>query len=445
MQEIFFKIGRTGKYSLYDYMDFLDVLGERKNGKHLLVDLLFFLTIAAAFVSPPLGLCGVSIVMCFNITTYLKEKKQIEPYLTSFHYIFRLIRGAEELSGIHAQQLEGRLSKVRKLLPQFGKLNRSASLGMRTSSGDPMGIVADYINMMLHLDIIGFNIMLHAVREQTENIDRLVTIVGELDALIAAAGFRHSLPAWCVPKLTAAETVADGAAHGAVESSGQHFEALSLQLEQLYHPLLADPVKNDIETTNGVLLTGSNASGKSTFLKAVALNMILAQTIHTCCADHCQSSYWRVMTSMALRDDLGSGESYYIVEIRSLKRILDAAQSPGAPVLCFVDEVLRGTNTVERIAASTQILKSLHKPGVCCFAATHDVELTGLLEAEYDNYHFEEQIADGDISFPYLLMPGRATSRNAIRLLEMMGYSEEIIKKADDQAAEFLKTGVWKA
>lgn len=91
--------------------------------------------------------------------------------------------------------------------------------------------------------------------------------------------------------------------------------------------------------------------------------MILAQTIHTCCADRCQSSYWRVMTSMALRDDLGSGESYYIVEIRSLKRILDAAQSPGAPVLCFVDEVLRGTNTVERIAASTQILKSLHKPG----------------------------------------------------------------------------------
>ena len=444
MQEIFSKIGRTGKYSLYDYMDFLDVLGERKNGKHLLADLLFFLMIAAAFVSPPLGLCGMSAVMCFNITTYLKEKKQIEPYLTSFHYIFRLIRGAEELSKIHAQQLEDRLGKVRKLLPQFGKLNRSASLGMRTSSGDPMGIVADYINMMLHLDIIGFNIMLHAVREQTENIDRLVTIVGELDALIAAAGFRHSLPAWCVPKLTAAEA-ADGAAHGAVESSRLHFEASSLQLEQLYHPLLADPVKNDIKTTNGVLLTGSNASGKSTFLKAVALNMILAQTIHTCCADRCQSSYWRVMTSMALRDDLGSGESYYIVEIRSLKRILDAAQSPGAPVLCFVDEVLRGTNTVERIAASTQILRSLHKPGVCCFAATHDVELTGLLETEYDNYHFEEQIADGDISFPYLLMPGRATSRNAIRLLEMMGYSEEIIKKADDQAAEFLKTGVWKA
>ena len=87
----------------------------------------------------------------------------------------------------------------------------------------------------------------------------------------------------------------------------------------------------------------------------------------------------------------------------------------------------------------------MEREDILCFAATHDIELTHILEKGYDNYHFEEQIADGDISFPYLLMPGRATSRNAIRLLEMMGYSEEIIKKADDQAAEFLKTGVWKA
>lgn len=432
LQEIFTKTGRTGKYSLYDYLDFLDTLGERKNTKHLLADLLLVLAIVVICINSPLGLCALSAVMCFNITTYLKEKKLIEPYLTSFRYIFRLIAGAGELCKIHAEPLEDRLGAVRKLLTQFGKLNRSSSLGMRTSSGDPMGVVTDYINMILHLDIIGFNMMLHAVREQTENIDRLVTIVGELDALIAAAGFRHSLPGWCVPEL--------------VETGTEDADAAPfLDLEQMYHPLLADPVKNDIRTTNGVLLTGSNASGKSTFLKAVALNMILAQTIHTCCADRCKSSYWRVMTSMALRDDLDSGESYYIVEIRSLKRILDAADQAGTSVLCFVDEVLRGTNTVERIAASTQILKSLHRPGVCCFAATHDVELTGLLGQEYDNYHFEEQIADGDISFPYLLMPGRATSRNAIRLLEMMGYSEEIIQKADSQAAEFLKTGVWKA
>jgi DNA mismatch repair ATPase MutS len=79
---------------------------------------------------------------------------------------------------------------------------------------------------------------------------------------------------------------------------------------------------------------------------------------------------------MSLRDDLQGGDSYYVVEIKALKRILTAAKEPGRPVLCFVDEVLRGTNTVERIAASTQILKSFDGRAVLCFAATHDIELT---------------------------------------------------------------------
>ena len=92
------------------------------------------------------------------------------------------------------------------------------------------------------------------------------------------------------------------------------------------------------------------------------------------------------------RQDLESGESYYIVEIGALKRILDVTAVKTPPVLCFVDEVLRGTNTVERIAASTQILKSLSRENVTCFAATHDIELTRLLQEEYDNYHFEEQV-----------------------------------------------------
>ena len=106
--------------------------------------------------------------------------------------------------------------------------------------------------------------------------------------------------------------------------------------------------------------------------------------------------------------------------------------------------MLRGTNTVERIAASTQVLKSLHRPGVICFAATHDIELTRLLEKEYDNYHFEEQVEEDDIQFNYRLMPGRAGSRNAIRLLGVIGYDQEIIREADRMAQEFLQTGEWK-
>ena len=132
------------------------------------------------------------------------------------------------------------------------------------------------------------------------------------------------------------------------------------------------------------------------------------------------------------------------MEIKALKRILDVVNKEPSPVLCFVDEVLRGTNTVERIAASTQVLKSLHRPGVLCFAATHDIELTRLLETAYDNYHFEEQVEGDDIRFNYQLMPGRAGTRNAIRLLGIIGYDEDIIREADRMAEEFLRTGEWR-
>ena len=122
--------------------------------------------------------------------------------------------------------------------------------------------------------------------------------------------------------------------------------------------LITKPVKNSIQARKGVLLTGSNASGKSTFLKMVAVQAILAQTVYTCLAKEYEADTFVIASSMSLRDNLESGESYYIVEIKSIKRILDLTSQETYPVLCFVDEVLRGTNTVERIAASSRILQS---------------------------------------------------------------------------------------
>lgn len=444
VQMLYRQMGRTGKYSLYDYLDFLDDLGERKNGLQILLDLLFIPAVALIAVSAQAGLLFLMILLIFNITTYLKEKRATEPYLISFRYVFRAIAAAKKLCREDIPVLKEETGELEILLKRFQKLERNAALGMRSMGGDgnPLTIVLDYINMAFHFDILAFNTMLHQVREHAGDIDELLTVTGKIDALIAAAGYRKSLGAWCRPEFYADRR--NGRNHErtgngpAAERKAPWFE-----MKQLYHPLLDDPVKNDITAMQGALLTGSNASGKSTFLKAVALNAILAQTIHTCCADFYRGCFFRTMTSMALKDDLGSGESYYIVEIRSLKRILEASAQDGYPVLCFVDEVLRGTNTVERIAASTQILKSLHKPGVCCFAATHDIELTELLRRDYANYHFEEEITEGDIHFPYRLMEGKATSRNAIRLLSIMGYEEQIIEAADEMAAHFVACGSW--
>ena len=147
-------------------------------------------------------------------------------------------------------------------------------------------------------------------------------------------------------------------------------------------------------------------------------------------ADSFESDFYKIMSAMSLRDDIQGGDSYYMVEIKALKRIMDEAKKEGFPVLCFVDEVLRGTNTIERIAASVQILKSL-------------TELTHILENNYANYHFEEEIEDDDIYFSYKIMTGRATTRNAIKLLGIMGYDKNIISQAEMMANNFISTGNW--
>ena len=113
------------------------------------------------------------------------------------------------------------------------------------------------------------------------------------------------------------------------------------------------------------------------------------------------------------------------------------------PVLCCIDEVLRGTNTVERIAASAEILRCFAGRKVLCLAATHDLELTSLLGDVFDNYHFSEQIKDGDVRFSYRLQTGPSTTCNAIALLGALGYDRALVDSARTRADRFLTEGSW--
>lgn len=419
------KLGHTGKYSLYDYLDNLDILGERSNRKHIILNLLFLPFIMVAFVNLPIALTGLAFLICYNIVTYFKEKNEIDPYITSFAYVVRLMLECENLLQIKIPACENEWEKIRTNVKELKAVRRGSfwlfSSNRSVSSGNPLDILMDYARMIFHIDLIQFNKMLSHLRSHLTNVDVLIETVGYVETAIAIGAFRVSQESYCIPD----------------------FKGESLQIRDACHPLLTNPVKNSIDTSKGVLLTGSNASGKSTFLKTVAINAILAQTIHTCTASEYKAPFYEIYSSMSLHDDIERGESYYIVEIKAMKRILDAAAEGTGRVLCFVDEVLRGTNTVERIAASTQILKSLAGKNLLCFAATHDIELTELLQKDYENYHFEEDVVDGDIFFPYKLMSGAAATRNAIKLLEIMGYDKKVIDKAQSQAEYFVKTGEW--
>lgn len=429
LQRIFYLLGRSGRHSLYEYLDRLDVLGDRKNGKYLFFDFLAIASLGMMFFSLPVGLVCLFFVFCHNILGYFKEYREVEPYVTSFAYIRRLLQGAEELGKEEILQIEEELTTLRTSGGRLRGFLRNSYLAaaIDQGNGNPLGILFDYFRMLFYLDLIRFNKALRALREHMGEVDQIITVLGKLETAVAVGSFRESLKkGYCVPEL---------------EEAG---ERLFFEAAALYHPLLQEPVDNSVSLHRGMLLTGSNASGKSTFLRAAAVNALLAQTVHTCAAKRYHAPFFRIYSSMTLQDDLEGGDSYYMAEIKSIKRILDQAGQKGKrPVLCFVDEVLRGTNTVERIAASTQIMKRLSTSWALCFAATHDVELTILLEKEFDNYHFEERIEENDISFPYQLKQGAANTRNAIALLRMLQYDERITIEAEAMAKRFLEKGSW--
>ena len=183
-------------------------------------------------------------------------------------------------------------------------------------------------------DIVAFCHIEKALRKCRKETLQLYEFVGDVDTDIAIVSFRKSLKNWCSPM---------------IQKSG------SIRLEEICHPLMDDGVANSIELQKGAIFTGANASGKSTFMKAVAINVILAQTIHTCVAKNVKMPTIKVMTSMALRDDVVQKESYYMREMEYLKRMLDEIEK-GEPVLFVIDEILKGTNTRERLGASKAIL-----------------------------------------------------------------------------------------
>ena len=426
LQLAYYDIGSNSRYSIYDYIDYLKNVGNTDNKRDILMLVLMAASVALCFVSFSIGFVSLVVLMLIQILTYFKVKGDIDPYLVTYGYIMRVIRSAGSFTGIKDEAFAKDLSDLSKAAGEFSSFQAGAyillSPNRMNSGGNPADLILDYIRMITHVDIIKFNQMYKQITQKREYLDRILEITGRIEAEISVACFRASFEGrYAVP-----------------EFGKEGYEA-----SDLIHPLIDEAVPNSIKADRGVLLTGSNASGKSTFLKTCAINTVLAQSLHTALGSSYRAPFYRIYTSMALRDDIFQGESYYMVEIKSIKRILDAASEEGSEVLCFVDEVLRGTNTVERIAASTQILRKLSERGVCCFAATHDIELTALLNDDYYICHFEGDISDDDVKFDYKLKEGPATTRNAIKLLGVLGYDEMIVTRAQKMADGFMKNGSW--
>lgn len=421
LEYCFAQIGKTGRTSVFDYIYNLAQADSGSNLVHYGMWAALAASVGVLFVSPQAGVLLLLAAVGVSMGTYEHFKRPIAPYISSCSALQKILVSAEKIAKQDSPVIRARRNRILGAVSVFSKLRRNMALLVigDLQGGGPEQLVVAYLNSCLHIDLIQFKTVVREISGHLAEFELLVEEIGVLEEAIAVASWRQLCPEYTVPVLH--------------ESGTLRFEA-----EGLYHPLIEDAVANSICTARSVLLTGSNASGKSTFLKTAALAALLAQTVHTVPARRYEARYFRIYSSMALRDDLAAKESYYMVEIRSLKRILDRMKE-APPVLCFVDEVLRGTNTVERVAASSQILKRMAGANLLCFAATHDIELTYLLEGIYRNLHFEEEITDEAVCFDYRLREGRAMTRNAIRLLKLMGFEEEIIRDAEALAQTMLE------
>ncbi len=351
--------------------------------------------------------------------------------------IFWILRKtSEQVNRIHLRTAyaEAALAAYARLMEQIEKQpftsKLSANLQRKLTEGEQcssvqvgrLSHIIRQLNLRFNFFAIFFNIgslwdlryILKLEKWRATNRDNLPSwfdVLQEMEALCSLASLWHNNPDWVLP-------VFDDTNH--------------LGASNLGHPLI-QPVKrrcNDFSmATRGhiKLVTGSNMAGKSTFLRTVGLNVVLAQAGAPVCASAFSLSPMRVFTSMRTQDDLSESTSSFYAELKRLKVIIEAvkaARNGGLPVFFLLDEILKGTNSVDRHTGSAALIRQLIRLQGGGLIATHDLEL-GRLEAEsngtVENLCMEVEIKDSKLFFDYTIKPGVSKSFNATLLMRQMG------------------------
>lgn len=202
---------------------------------------------------------------------------------------------------------------------------------------------------------------------------------------------------------------------------------VSLEGTNLYHPLLIPEHArgNDVTLTDGItIITGSNMSGKTTFLRTVAINLVLAYLGAPVCAEHLRASYMRIFTSMRVKDDVAHGISTFYAEILRIKEMA-GYRKEGKPMLCLIDEIFKGTNSADRIVGAKEVITKLAGTQCMTVVSTHDFELCSITDQNHTpavNYHFQEYYEGDELRFDYKIRDGRCTTTNARAILRMAGF-----------------------
>ena len=351
-------------------------------------------------------------VCAINVLVQLLYKPRVKRFIPALHEVPALVRAASMLGEANAPELAHEAATLARGAARLAPMRRAA-LWLMFEPGQTNELAAslyEYANLLFLLDVNAFIFAAATLRATRTLLLDTIAAVGYIDAVQSIAAWRATLARWTTPDFTARRK--------------------ALQVVALVHPLLSEAVPNSLAVSDAsVLVTGSNMAGKTTFVRAVGVNAVLAQTLHTVCADAWRAPMLDVRTSIGRVESVVEGRSYYLAEVESVRTLVRAKES-GDQHLFLLDEIFRGTNTAERIAAGRAVLAWLDRGDDIVLVATHDLELVDLLGARYAPFHFREHIEDDVLRFDYRIHDGPSSTTNAIALLALMEYPTELVSDA---------------
>lgn len=390
-------------------------------GYHPIQTILPLIGIGLIFVYFPAGIFLTAIALVLNYYTRLRQHLVVDHGVEAIRYIAKAILFSRKIVSLTRAKLPAYSEKLYSALAPLNAIpSRGVPVQALEDPSNPFNFLIGFLNYFFLLDFGLYNHALSILTKHPLALLKLWETIGELEAAFVVASLDKRLQ------------LAKPTFH----------EKMGITAIVLVHPLIADAIPNDVDFNQSMLISGSNASGKSTYVKAIAISAITAQNLNRVYGKEWQMKRGRVISSMAIRDNLYQGDSYFVAEIKSLKRMIEAA-GEGRPVYLFIDEILKGTNTIERIAASNALLSHLQDQGALVIAATHDIELTELQADRMKNVHFRERVSEEEIVFDYLLKDGPTQTTNAINLLRYYDFPDSVTDQATQQADKFKQTRSW--
>lgn len=372
--------------------------------------LLFFYPIFSLLLVP---------VFSVNLFFHYKNKHSVAYYLNGVNQLSRALKVSQQL--VKSKKIAAHYKDISFIKSLKSIKFKTEFIAFEKNVSDEFlfffWLAAEMIKILFNVEYLMYYSFLESITKERKSIENLFVFIGEIDAAISTASLKSGNLRICTPTFN---------------------DYNELKVTGIHHPLIDNCIDNNLHLSDkSMLLTGSNMSGKTTFIRTVAVNSILAQTLNICFADAYSAPYYKVFSSIRITDDLLDNTSYYLQEVLNVKELINASDDTN-PCLFVLDEIFKGTNTVERISGGKAILSYLNKKQHTVFVSTHDIELTELLQKEdYELFHFSEQIENNELFFDHKIKKGKLKTRNAIKILELYKYPSEIIKDAKNIEATY--------